>query len=286
MIDKSENSTMVYLLSFIIANSTTSYVLSKINEPKIIKCVNGIQTNSINDIYEHIAIPQELVKLVSVMEQKIPKYNLKNLYNNLRNVTVRKNFMMLLLGIKGKYNSEKNTLEYTIDGSKEHEIVHLASANYDKNSNICQSGFVNYDKHLTCGKAINEGYTDLTARRLFNKKTAFYNGEVRIVHFIELLLDKDKMQEYYFNNNLVSFINDFSHFFSSREEAIKFILSFDRAFILKQQGNPIYKIIYTNLELKLCQLFEEYNKSLLKQIDYLNLLDQSLISGTIQKIKR
>ena len=71
-----------------------------------------------------------------------------------------------------------------------------------------------------------------------------------------------------------------------KEEAIKFITTLDYGLELKKLFNPAYKLIYTDLELKLCTLFKQHNKSLLKQIDYLNLLDDATITQAITKIKK
>lgn len=71
-----------------------------------------------------------------------------------------------------------------------------------------------------------------------------------------------------------------------KEEAIKFITTFDFGFDLKMQSNPAYEIVYTNLELKMCSLFKKHNNSLSKQVDYLNLLDDATITQAITKIKK
>lgn len=280
-----EGSLAVYLVPFMLANGTTTYILSKKSEKKIIARFDNIKIIH-SDMYKgQPIIPEVLKKHVQVIENNIDKQNLNNLYNNLANVKLQKNMRMLLLGIKGKYNSERNELSYSIDGSIEHEIIHLASAYYDEKNNICQSGFVNYDKNLTIGKALNEGYTDLTARRLFNKKTSFYNDEVRIVQFIELLFDKNKLQRYFFNNDIVTVVNTLCKYMK-RDEAIKLLITFDLAFDLKKQGNPLYKVVYTNLELKICKLFQENNKDLKKQQEYNDLLKKTIITNSIYKLRK
>ncbi len=122
-------------------------------------------------------------------------------------------------------------------------------------------------------------------RKLFNKKTRFYDEEVRIAKFLELLIGSKKLEKYYFTNDFIQVVKNLNKFMST-EEAIKLITTFDLGFDLKRQGNPAYKIIYTNLELKISDIFEKNNKSLLKQVDYLKLLSESPITSTIQKIKK
>lgn len=276
---------LTYVAPFLIANGTAAFVLSKMSEKSIIAKFDNIEVIKANTMKEKPIVPDELKELVSIIEKNVNKDYLDNLYNNLSNVKVKKNFLMLLLGVKGKYSSKNNTLDYSIKGSKEHELVHLASAHYDANNDICQSGFVNYGKGFTLGKSLNEGYTDLTTRRLFNKKTTFYDGEVRLTQFFELLFDKEELQQYYFTNDLVSFINKLSTFVG-REEAIKLLIKFDLGFDLKKLSNPAYKIVYTDLELKLSEIFMNSKKPIDKQFDHLHLLDQSPITNTIKKIKK
>ena len=280
-----KNSLITYIAPYMIASGATSYVFAKMNEKKIIANFNKIKVGKRNFKKDSTKIPEELKELVKTIEKKVDKENLNNLYNNLKSVKVNRNFKMLLLAISGKYNTEKNTLEYSINGSIEHEFLHLASSHYDEKNNIKQSGFVNYSKNLTCGKAINEGFTDLMTRKLFNKKTRFYDEEVRIAKFLELLIGSKKLEKYYFNNDLVSLTNHLSNYMA-KEEAIKFITTFDFGFDLKKQSNPAYKLLYTNLELKLCSLFKQHNKSLLKQIDYLKLLDETIITKAVTKVKK
>ncbi|MDD2180964.1 MAG: hypothetical protein PHW32_01190 [Bacilli bacterium] len=274
-----------YIAPFMIASSSMKYVFYKINNKKIISNFDNIKIGKRENIKNTNNIPIELEGLVNTLENNINKKNLNNLYNNLQSIQVNKNFKMLLMGISGKYNSEKNTIDYSIDGSIEHEFIHMASSHWDNEEDIKQSGFVNYAGRLTYGKALNEGYTDLVTRRLFDKTTRFYDDEVRITQFLELLLGSKNMEKYYFNNNLPSLLNHLSNYMD-KEDAIKFITTLDYGFELKKLFNPAYKLIYTNLELKLCTIFKEHNKSLLKQIEYLKLLDETIITKAIVKTKK
>lgn len=276
---------LTYVAPFVIANGTAAFVISKINEKKIIAKFDNVEAIKATKVKEKPIIPDEIKDLVSIIEKNIDKEYLDNLYTNLNNVKIKKNFLLLLLGVKGKYSSQNNTLDYSLNGSLEHELIHLASAHYDDKNDICQSGFVHYGKGFNLCKALNEGYTDLTARRLFNKKTSFYNGEVRLAQFFELFFDKKELQKYYFTNDLVSFINKLSTFVE-RKEVIKMLIKFDLGHDLKKLSNPAYKIIYTDLELKLSEIFMNSKKPIDKQFDHLHLLEESPITNTIKKIKK
>ncbi len=280
-----KNSLLPYIVPYMLVNGATNFVSSKLSEKKIISNFHNFEFDKPFIDKNNIIIPDELKKYVEVLEKNICKENLSNLYNNITDVEVNKQPLLVLMGIKGKYDSEKNTLEYAQKSSIGHELLHLASSYHDKDKNITLSGFINYDKDFKYGKALNEGYTDLLARKLFNDKVSFYNEEVRIIKFLELLLNKDELQKYYFNNDLYGFIKRLETYMN-KEDSIKFVLNFDLGFSLKKQANPLYKAVYTNLELQLCDLFKKHNKSLLKQIDYLKLLDESFITDKIQTVKQ
>lgn len=274
---------LTYVAPFLIANGTTAFVLSKMSEKKIITEFDNIEVIKHPMIQEKQIVPDEIKGLVSIIENNVDREYLDNLYANLNNVKIKKKLLLLLLGTKGKYSSQKNILEYSINGSLEHELIHLASTYYDEKNNICQSGFVLYGKNFNLCKALNEGYTDLTTRRFFNKKTFFYNEEVRLAQFFELLFNEKELQKYYFTNDLVSLINKLSTFIG-KEEAIKMLIKFDLGLDLKKLGNPAYKIIYTELELKLSEIFMNNKKTINKQFNHLNLLEESHLTNTIKKI--
>lgn len=277
---------LAYVAPYILINGVSNYVLSKKTEKKVIAQFDHVKIKNLNNHYSIVNnIPEEIKNLVKIIEKKVDNENLNNLYSNLLNVQIRQNFLLLLMGLKGRYDGEKNTLEYSFKTAKGHELLHLASSCYDKENNIYQSGFVTHIENVTFGKALNEGYTDLLARRLFNNGTSFYNEEVKIAKFFELLLNKKEMEKYYFNHDIFSFIKQLN-IYISKEEAIKLVTLFDLGFDLKRQGNPAYKLFYACLQLKLCNLYN-VNKpqSLLKQYEYLQLLDESIVVRTVQRIK-
>ena len=277
---------LTYVAAFILVNGVGNYVLFKKTEKKVITDFDHVKIAKLSSQYSIVKnIPDEIKILVKIIEEKVDSENLKNLYNNLSNVKVRQSFLLLLQGIKGQYNGEENILEYSLKTAKGHELLHLASSYYDKKNNICQSGFITHIGNVTFGRALNEGYTDLLTRRLFNSGTSFYNGEVKITRFFELLLNKKEMEKYYFNNDMPGLIKQLSNYVS-REEAIKLITLFDFGFALKRQGNPAYLLVYEDLQLKLCNIYNKNKpKSLLKQYEYLQLLDESIVTKTVQKIK-
>lgn len=111
---------LTYVAPFLIANGTATYVLSKMSEKKIIAKFDNIKTIRGKKVAEKPTVPEELENLVSIIEENIDKEDLNNLYTNLNSVKVKKNLLLLLLGVKGKYSSQHNTLDYSINGSLEH----------------------------------------------------------------------------------------------------------------------------------------------------------------------
>jgi hypothetical protein len=280
-----ENSLYYSLLIYSITNGTANYAIIKKEQKQILDNFNNYYLPKTNKPFKKNDIPDEIKKDIALIKEKVNNENLYNLYNNLTNIKIKNDLSLLLKLIKGKYNSKTNTITYTTINSRFHELMHLASSCYDEKNNIWLSGFINYNNKPIYGKALNEGYTELITRRVFNKKTAFYNEEVKIVSFFELLFDKNALESHYFNNDIYSFINHIDSYIG-KENAIKLLLQFDYGFNLKIQGNPLYKLVYTNLELKLCKIFKLHNKSLLKQVDYFKLLDMTLITKTYQKTKQ
>lgn len=272
-----------YLAPYMVANGGISYAFYKSNEKKLMENFEKMQTKKCR--VKKINIPKEYKDIVDTFENHVDINNLNNLYNNIQNIKINRDIKLLLLGIGGKYSTEKNSINYSLERFRFHELMHMASTYFDEEQKINQTGFVHYLDKLSCGKALNEGYTDLMTRRIFKEKTKFYNSEVRLAMFIELLIGKESMQKYYFNNDFVGFINHLSKFIG-REESLKFITISDLGFDLKKMGNPAYKAIYTNLELKLCNLFKEHNTSLKNQFDYLNLIDDDFITKNLTKIKK
>ncbi len=122
----------LYLAPLMLANGATNYILSKCQEKKIIANFNNIKTGYVTSVNKDIVIPKEIKDMVQLLEKSISKENLYNLYNNLKTVEIEKQLSLLLLGIKGKYDSKNNILSYSLISSLEHELIHLASSYYDK----------------------------------------------------------------------------------------------------------------------------------------------------------
>ncbi len=90
---------------------------------------------------------------------------------------------------------------------------------------------------------------------------------MKLVEKFEKLFDKEKLQKYYFNNDIVALINTLCKYMK-REDVIKLLITFDLGFDLKKQGNLIYKVVYASLESKLSYIYNQYcekPKQIIKQ---------------------
>lgn len=277
-----EDSLLTSYIVYSIVNGVINLAYSKISEKRIFEEFDNIKLIKTNKFKGVFTVPEELKRYANTIERKVNKENLNNFYNNLSSIKVNNKFSLLS---RGSYDVKDNVISFCLADSLGHEGLHAASGAYDIESDTRQVGFSYSGKNLRVGKAINEGYTDLLNRRLFNRKTPFYNGEARIANFVELIVGSEKMEKYYFNNDLISLVNELGLYMGKRE-ALKFILLFDNGMLYKIQANPIYKEIYIKLELMLCNIFENAKKGLLSQVKYVTLLDTTPITKTIHRIAK
>lgn len=148
--------------------------------------------------------------------------------NNIKNLKFRRGIFSLVAA--GSYDVKKNKLVYYFKHAIGHEFLHLASAYYDKEHKIDLCGFHVYIGKKDIGRGLNEGYTELLASRLFNKKGEItaYNNLVSVVEMLEVFFDKpEDMRRMYFNNDLVGFIHVLERYMT-KEEAFNLLFEMDK----------------------------------------------------------
>ncbi len=111
----------------------------------------------------------------------------------------------------GMYDIKDNKLTYYHKSAIGHELIHLASSYYDEERDLSICGFstYNYKTKLSFGYGLNEGYTELLASRIFNKKNKVtaYKGLVKICRMLELFFDDPTdMRKLFFSCNLTGVI--------------------------------------------------------------------------------
>ena len=87
-------------------------------------------------------------------------------------------------------------------------------------------GFYQNSGTYDIGNGINEGYTELLARRYFEKDSGYYDDEVILASLIEELITKDKMEQLYFYADLKGLITQLNQY-ADKSSVNRFILNFD-----------------------------------------------------------
>ena len=184
----------------------------------------------------------EVLEFVNKMEQKYSVSNLKIMYHNLRDVKVYHKISLLnpyyfIAG--GVYNpfsnkislSSKIEIESLRKHALYHELLHLASTNVYSNQFF--SGFKRFSKNpiggYSIGTGLTEGYTEYLVHDIFgttNINQTYYCLK-ECMNILVKIVGREKMDLYYFTNNLKALRDDLAKY-SSKEEANAFILDLDR----------------------------------------------------------
>ena len=174
-----------------------------------------------------------IYEFIDKMKANYPKSSLKNFYNNINNVKIKRDLQSILINASGHYEASINTIfisnsllsKYTKE-TLFHELLHMASTIY-KFGIVCSGFFQSSFIIKRIGEGINEGYTQLLTKRLCDKNEMnTYKEEVRIATNLEKIIGMDTMQDLYFNANLPGLIEEMSKY-SSEEDAIRFIINVD-----------------------------------------------------------
>ena len=125
--------------------------------------------------------------------------------------------------ILGSYESGNKTIALKKKNAIYHELFHLLST-YDTEY-ITYSGFSqqHWAKNYYLGTGLNEGYTQVLAKRYFEDYMHFYTYiyEGAIVLFLEDIIGRDLMEKLYSEANLYELINILKEY-SSEKETYKF----------------------------------------------------------------
>ena len=121
-----------------------------------------------------------------------------------------------------------------------------------------QVGFSVKQDKFKFGYGLNEGYTELLARRYFKSKpNKVYDSQVKVASLIESLFSNPReMEELYLNHDLKGLIKKLCEYMSE-EEAISLINNIDMAHILVIQGCILSNFVISNIEASILQ----YNKN-------------------------
>lgn len=173
---------------------------------------------------------ESLINFIQTIEKNFSKSNLNIFYNNINNLSISKNFLVLLIGGSGAYNAKKNNIKLVTSGSLYHELFHMASSYDNKQTGDAFCGFYQTSKRLydNIGYGLNEGYTQLLTERYFgcNNNEASYSFEQKIAGEVEKLVGKEKMESFYLKADLKGIIMELSKY-ASLSDIMKFICLLD-----------------------------------------------------------
>ena len=191
-------------------NYNKKYVIKKINRDKL-----ASPNTKINyDKFEDLEVREAIRNFVSTVSKHFTTEELTLLYRNLSSLTVERT------KDEDRYNILTNTIKISKISNIYHELFHLATAIYTKDSEIC--GFQQYNKTLDdgIGNGLNEGYTELLAERYFGRDDVHndsYRYEMIVARALEYIIGKDKMKSFYINADLTGLIPELQQITSNKE---------------------------------------------------------------------
>lgn len=201
---------------------------------------------------DRLEIRNEIYNFVLPYITKLKNYtsedNLQALYRNIKTVAIENQSFFTSLCYDGIYNSRTNQIKYRTKNAFGHELLHMASTYYDKETNIGYVGFKQSNNKSYIGQGLNEGYTELLTSRIYNNnKITTYYKEAKIARLLEFFFDDPKeMEKYYFNHDLPGFIHHMEQY-TSRDNIIKLLLDMDH---INSYALSIYSTIPTIKSIK------------------------------------
>ena len=289
------------LICYVTGKSIGNYKLHRQYKPKNIKMIKLPPELKIKHTdfkmceISSKSLEHYIRNFISVVLDNIPKNDLIIFLNNLSTLQVASSdhilvnlFFNLVLGNNsvGFYDPKNNNILVNEDSCSVaiyHELFHMASSVFK--DEISYSGFRQSsikDKNMDLGVGINEGYTELMARRYFRsnvKVSLAYEREVEIARRLEEIVGKDKMQSLYLNANLPGLIEELKQY-STEEEIMKFISSTD--FVCKNLSNKKTKMVK---KIMLIDSLNYVNKFLIKAYTT-KMLQQFEENDLTEEIKR
>ncbi len=159
---------------------------------------------------------------------KTSNFNFRNINQTLETLSITniKFPETLLKNNEGEYSISENKIRIRKDNidSLYHELFHAFTSWREDSSIGC--GFYQEDLGYNIGSSLDEGYTDLLFKDIFNNEIN-YTVEANIANKLQLILTKEKMQEMYTSNNLIDIVEFLSQY-SSKQESVSFIILMDK----------------------------------------------------------
>lgn len=163
--------------------------------------------------------------------------------NNIKDLKLKKLGIIKKNLLDSYYDIEDNYIVYE-DDSLQHEFLHMASC--FKKGDISLLGFRQYADEKCIGTGLNEGYTELLASRIKDKKPIYYLKETIVAQAIEIFVSEDVMKKLYFTSNLPELVKQLEKYMSN-QDVIDLIYKIDMLHILLCNDDPSYYKYYLDI---------------------------------------
>ena len=222
--------------------------IKSLKEPSEFKCIKVVRKRSITTR----KFAEQYNAFVNFLYEYFDPSLLGRFETNDKSVVIKKYLNITNKSTTGEFFSNRNEIKLYGNKAIYHELFHMASAliTAKERGNV----YLGYQ----CGghgNGINEGYTELLARRYFTSDNA-YPRLVSVVARLEYIIGKDLMEPMYFTTGLKGLCIEMSKYLNSNDlgEIVDFINNTDHLFIDK------------------CGDFQELNRFLVYSYEFLFIL--------------
>ena len=160
----------------------------------------------------------------------------KIVLSNLENVIIEKKFTL-----NDHYDPKSNKIKYFFEKGKYPLLLNASSSCYLEEQNIILSGFKQQYDWIVIGDALNKGYTELLATRIFRNdfRISLDDPLIKMAKQIEeTFTDPKDMEALYFRHDLPGLISHLENFMD-RSKAIYLLLDIDLYKFDKNILNPM-----------------------------------------------
>lgn len=250
--------------------------------------INQEKFNDYASLYKVEVLKRDDIKVLFPYVEKIANYvgdeRLKLLYTNLKTASVEQE--KTHSSIVASCDPIDKVITYNEESNFGHELLHLASAYYNKLRNEVQSGFsqVNCEGYVEIGRGLNEGYTEHLAFKIFGEdKESGYRDLVIVARLLEMFFDDPKdMEDFYFGHDLPGFIH-YMEKFIPYDKMMGIILELDKINRYKAHFEVITMLDLINIEMELYSYFIKTNPSLEKLIEFESIINEGKVAKNALK---
>ncbi len=232
---------------------------------------------------------KEVLKpLIEVLKNNVSTNDLANVYENMKTLLVIKEKYSIFNSVLGTYGPMENILTYSKQNALSHEFIHMASSEYDLNTDISYCGFSQYltdTAHI--GYSLNEGYTELLNNRYYlkNQKPKKYKSLSEIALLMEKIITEEEMIHLFFSHNLPGLIEKLSNY-TDEENATNLIFNIDKYETFYNAFSPFAIIFLAKIEFTLYNLYCEKTNDPVKIKEFENIINQNKLFSLIFSLSR